>query len=806
MMTEQVSEPTPPAEPATPEPPPGPSFVLTLPDAPDSQRDWYLWAGVLALLTMVCFWPAISGSFLWDDDHYITKNIALLDLNGLRHIWLRPIQTVQYYPLTYTSFWIEHHFWENSPLGYHVVSLLMHALSAVILWRLLRRLSMGGAWVAAAIWAIHPLQAESVCWISERKNVLSGLLGLGSFLFYLEFAGLRDPDSHQPLWKLPNRWQMYAISLLLFIAAMLAKTVVCCVPVALLLVLWWKRRLDRQTFAGLVPMFLIGIALAAVTGYCETNPNGYVRATGPEWDFTPVQRVLLAGRAVWFYLAKIFLPIHLSFNYPRVLPDPTNLAQCAFVAAAAMVVVYFLVAQKRLGRGPLVAALCYLAALFPAMGFVNVYPFRFSFVWDHFQYLAAIPVIAAVIGGIAPFFARRLHAAASGAGLALPVGLTACLLLVTAVDARDRANVFVDDGQLWQNTLRNNPGSWFAAFNLAALHINGAGSAIDEAARLGQAGDPESSQASGQDAVDQLNESERLLHDVIDNRATPDDLRDQAYTELAKVQITRRRLPHADVMTLMKQAEDDLQHAITGDEQRHVADSNPWPYYTMGLVKNYEGFYLEHDLHANASTAPSTTRPATAAEQRVLDAFARAQEYFLSAVKAARASMDAINNWGQARQLFELAAHERGNVDWELATLAYERGDQKESESYTSEAAGDYRAAFDVNPDDIDTNYKLALCLERFGHLDEAQWHLRRIVIKLNPRYAPAYNEIGRILLDNPHPTMDDVQTAIQCFKDAISLTNGFPGAKSNLDKAMTLLKSARPQTRPSTAPAATRP
>jgi tetratricopeptide (TPR) repeat protein len=780
-----------------------------LPDAPDSQRDWYLWAGVLALLTMVCFWPAISGSFLWDDDHYITHNTALNDLSGLRHIWFKPIQTVQYYPLTYTSFWIEHHFWGNSPLGYHVVSLLMHALSAIILWRLLRRLSLPGAWVAAAIWAIHPLQAESVCWISERKNVLSGLLALASFLFYLEYAGLRDPDSSHPLWKLSNRWQLYAISLVLFTAAMFSKTVVCCVPVALLLVLWWQRRLDREKGLGLIPMFIIGIALSAITGYCETNPNGYVRATGPEWNFTPVTRVLLAAHAVWFYLAKIFLPIHLSFNYPRIVPDPTRILPCCYLAAAFMVVAYLFVARERLGRGPLVAALCYLAALFPSMGFVNAYPFRFSFVWDHFQYLAGIPIMVAVIAGIAPFFSRRLRAAATaGRGLAIPVGLTACLLLVTAVDARDRANVFVDDGQLWSNTLANNPGSWFAASNLARLRLTGAGNSITEAARLSQpGGDQESSQASAQEAVDQLDDAQRLLNDVIANPQTPDDVREQAFTELAAVQITRRRLPGADVMALMTQAEGNLQHAVDREKTLAEADRNPLPYYNMGLVKTNEAQFLEQELHSGATTEPAippTTRPATAAEQRILDIYALAQENFLLALEAARTNLYAINNWGQARQLFELSARQRGNIDWHLAVLAHERGDRAKSAAYTSEALADYQGAYYMNPDDIETNYQIALCLEYFGHYDEAQWHLRRIVIKLNPFYAPAYNEIGLLLLlDNPHPSMDDLQTAIQCFKDALNLDKNLTDARSNLKRATALLATARPVTRPSTAPAA---
>src|ERR1700722_19803766 len=187
-------------------------FVIALPDDPASGRDWYLWAAVLALIALVAFWPAISGTFLWDDDQYVTQNKALLDASGLKQIWEIPPGTIQYYPLTFTALWIEHHFWENNSLGYRVVNLILHAGAGLILWRILRRLTVPGAWAAAAIWAIHPLQAESVCWISELKNILSGILALSSVLFYLEFVGMRDPDSKGRIWELPEDWHLYAIS------------------------------------------------------------------------------------------------------------------------------------------------------------------------------------------------------------------------------------------------------------------------------------------------------------------------------------------------------------------------------------------------------------------------------------------------------------------------------------------------------------------------------------------------------------------------------------------------------------------
>lgn len=220
-------------------------LIITLPDDPASKKDWYLWAAVLGLVALVAFWPAIDGtSFLWDDDQYVTQNKALDDAAGLRDIWKIPPGTVQYYPLSFTVLWVEHQFWGDNPMGYRVVSLVLHAGAAVVLWRLLRRLRLPGAWAAAAIWAVHPMQAESVCWISECKNVLSGFLAISAAVFYLEYAGLCDPESAERVWKLTEDWQAYLIALVLFVLAVLAKTAVVFAPIAVLAVLWWKKRLN----------------------------------------------------------------------------------------------------------------------------------------------------------------------------------------------------------------------------------------------------------------------------------------------------------------------------------------------------------------------------------------------------------------------------------------------------------------------------------------------------------------------------------------------------------------------------------
>ena len=120
------------------------SFVLTLPDDPASGKDWYLWAGVLAILVFVAFLPAATGSLVWDDDHHAGLIANFPTLDGLIDIWTPGKATPQYYPLTFTTFWLEFHLWHDNPLGYHIGNLLLHAGAAILVWRLLKRLALPG--------------------------------------------------------------------------------------------------------------------------------------------------------------------------------------------------------------------------------------------------------------------------------------------------------------------------------------------------------------------------------------------------------------------------------------------------------------------------------------------------------------------------------------------------------------------------------------------------------------------------------------------------------------------------------------
>jgi hypothetical protein len=131
-----------------------------------------LFAVLLFAATAIAYARVLDAGFVWDDFLYVVDNPTLRDLDGLRSIWLDPRANSQYYPLVFTSFWVEYHLWQLEPIGYHVTNVLLHAVDALLVWVLLRRLSLPGAWLAAAVFALHPTHVESVAWVSERKNVL----------------------------------------------------------------------------------------------------------------------------------------------------------------------------------------------------------------------------------------------------------------------------------------------------------------------------------------------------------------------------------------------------------------------------------------------------------------------------------------------------------------------------------------------------------------------------------------------------------------------------------------------------------
>jgi tetratricopeptide (TPR) repeat protein len=423
-----------------------------------ARRARRLAAAAIVALAVLAYLPSLRNGFIWDDDRYVTDNTELRSAAGLASIWLTPGAPEhlyhQYYPLVHTTFWVEHHLWGDHAAGYHAVNVLLHALCALLAWRVLVRLRVRGAWLAAALFAVHPVHVESVAWITERKNLLSAAFALGATLAWLGFAGL---DPARPSAAGRARW--YGLAFGLFACALLSKTVACTLPVAFLLVLWWKRgRIRAREVAQLAPFLAAGLALGLLTASIERTSVG---AAGAAWDLSLAERCLIAGRAVCFYAAKLAWPSGLTFIYPRWALDAGDARQWLFVAAVAAAIAALWAARRRIGKGPLVAALFFVLTLSPALGFVDVYPMRFSFVADHFQYLASVGPIALVAAAGASL------AAARGARVVLAAAALAALGSLTW----QRQAAYANEEQLWRDTLARNPACWMAHNNLGMVLV-----------------------------------------------------------------------------------------------------------------------------------------------------------------------------------------------------------------------------------------------------------------------------------------------------------------------------------------------
>ena len=439
----------------------------------DTARQRTIAAGVALLVLMVAtiYLPALRAGTIWDDPEYVTQNTTLRSAEGLKRIWLEPGATPQYYPLVFTTFWLEYRLWELRPFGFHLTNVLLHLANALLLWLLLRRLAVPGAWLAAAIFAVHPVHVESVAWITERKNVLSGFFYLSSLFMYLRYLGLGEEGGPS------RRGLVYALSLGLFLCALLSKTVTCTLPVAILLLLWWKKeRLSWRDGLPLILFFVAGAAFGSMTVWME---KFFVGAQGEEWLHSPLDRILVASRIPWFYAGKLLWPGTLSFIYPRWRIDDGSGWAYLFPLATVGLVIGLWCLRKRAGKGSLTAVLFFLVTLFPALGFFDVYPMRFSFVADHFQYLASL-------GPIVPFAALASHRietfGARPPGRAGPVWIILCCLILglLGLKTRQQGYIYKDQETLWRDTLSKNRGAWIAHNNLAEILV--AQGKLDEAA------------------------------------------------------------------------------------------------------------------------------------------------------------------------------------------------------------------------------------------------------------------------------------------------------------------------------------
>lgn len=763
---------------------PAPPEVDRDPGLPFLRKDGMV-AALLLGVTLIAYGPVWRAGFIWDDDGHVTR-AGLRSLRGLWRIWFEPGATQQYYPLLHSAFWLEHRLWGDSALGYHLANVILHSAAAWLLYRLLRRLSLSGALLAALVFALHPVCVESVAWVSEQKNTLSAVFCLAAALAYLRFDRERRPSS-------------YAVGALLFGLAMAAKSVTATLPAALLVILWWKRgRLTwRGDVAPLGPWLLAGAAAGLVTAWVERT---YIGASGAAFGLSPVDRFLVAGRALWFYLGKLLWPADLAFIYPRWAVDSGAPAQYLFPAAAALVLAALFALRGR-SRGPLAAALLFAGTLFPALGFINVFPFVYSFVADHFQYLASAVAIAALCAALtsaASHLARPMRLAARAAAACTVVGLGWLTWR--------QCGSYSDPETLWRATIARNPGCWMAYENLGgvfmkegrvdqavvqfrgALQIN-----PNDTGALNELGVAMLQQGRVDPALEQFRRAAAIAPDDVETHinlgvallgkgnadeaaahferalaAQPNNAKarknlgaafaQKGQWDDAAVQFGRA----AEIEPDSAETLDSLGSALVraGKPEKAIAQFRR-------ALELADGSPQAHFDLANALAGDGKQDEAILHFRRALEInprFAEAHNNLANELLRKGAADEAVAQFQKAVEVDPTYAEAHFN----LANILLRLG-------RTDQAIAHFQRAVEIRPEFAIAHYNLAGAFLQAGRLDEAEAQLRA-TLDIEPGNAQVHNDLGAVLVGRGR-----AEEAVVHYRRALEIKPDFPGALINL-------------------------
>jgi tetratricopeptide (TPR) repeat protein len=681
-----------------------------------SRRDWLL-AFLLAIGTFLAYQQVWRAGFIWDDDGHVTS-ADLRSLHGLWRIWSEPGATQQYYPVLHSAFWLEHRLWGDSPLGYHLANIVLHAAAALLLHRVLRALAVPGAWLGAAVFALHPVCVESVAWISEQKNTLSAVFYLTAALAYLRYDRER-------------RITWYAGAIFLFGLALASKSVTVTLPAALLVVSWWTR--GRLAWRGdvlpLLPWFALAAGAGAVTVWME---RAFIGAKGAAFALSLADRFLIAGRAVWFYSGKLVWPADLTFIYPRWNVDDHAAWQYLFPVAAGGVLAALFAIRTRT-RGPLAAALLFIGTLFPALGFINVYPFVYSFVADHFQYLAAAVVISAAAAGVT-LGADRLPAGSRLAVRVASIGVVA----VCAALTWSQGAMYAEARTLWQTTLARNPDCWMACDNL------------------------------GNDFLGRGQTDEAVLQFQRALALRPGD--DFAENNLGLVLLQKGQLDAAGAR---------FESALRINPDNAEAHNN------LGLVLGQKGKTEQAIVHFERAVALKERYPA--AHYNLGAALLRdgqtglAIAQFQNALASEPESAEIHTGLGAALlkngQGEEAIAHYRTALALkdDYAEAHFKLGDALLQGGRVDEAVVHYRRGLEIDPAFARARVNLAHALLQKGEGAEAEEQFRK-ALEVEPDDAEANNDLGVVLLQK-----DQVDAAVAQFQRALAANATYTQAHFNL-------------------------
>jgi len=447
---------TPPPAPKGGQQPPKASLPAGLPvhalATANSRREVWLGLTLVGWL-LLTYYPALSCGFIWDDDSHLTTNPCVVGPLGLRDIWTSAHMRIC--PLVQTTFWVEYRLWGLNPLPYHLVNILMHAAGAVVLWRVLRLLRVPGAWLGAALWALHPVQVESVAWITELKNTQSGFFFLLTVLFFCK-SRQEETEPHGR-----SRFY-YGLTLVFAVLALASKSSTVVLPLILGLCAWWldKGWQARRNFLQLTPLVFLSAVSALVTIWTQKLEGAF----DPGFALSFPQRIAVAGKVVWFYAGKLIWPHPLIFIYPRWQIDAASFTAYLPTLALAGLVIVLWWQRDRWARTAFFSLAYFVAALLPVLGLIDTFFWRYSFVGDHFQYLASMAPLA--LAGAA--FSTGLAALGKPPRWLVP-GVSVVLLSILGVLSWRQCAQYRNDEVLWTTTLERNPASWMSHNNLAIL-------------------------------------------------------------------------------------------------------------------------------------------------------------------------------------------------------------------------------------------------------------------------------------------------------------------------------------------------
>lgn len=635
------------------------------------------------LLVVVAYLPALRCGFIWDDDLYVTQNPMLTATNGLHEIWFSTQTQSQYFPLVYTTFRLEHDLWGLNPFGFHLVNVLLHGLNVTLVWMVLRRLQMPGAWLAAAIFALHPVEVETVAWISELKNLESLFFYLLALLAWIKFI---DPAS-------PAKWRYYGLAIAAYLLALFAKTTACTLPAAMMLVLWLRgQRFGWGRAVQILPFLIAGLGLGLITVWWERHLGDFTQSFDLSFSF--LQRLLIASRALWFYAGKLIWPVNLTINYPLWEINAANPLQYIPVAGCAVMAIVLWIWREKIGRGAIAGVIFFAAALSPLLGFIVEGAFHYTYVADHYQYNASIGLIAV--------FAAAAWRYLGQSGFWRPFQVT--LLLVLGWLTWQQCAPYRDLETLWRDTLAKNPNSWMAHHNLGVEYFKDG--RLDDALEQYQA------------AVALYPDGDQEQSDF-GTALMEKGLYPEAIQHLEKaLAINPKLLAAQNSLALAYSRTGDYNQAVAHFRQALQIDPNALGVYmNLGNVLNRQGKLDE-----------------------AIENYRKAAKQFPSEVEPLRRLTEALMDKGDfpqatetCRRALQLAPND--------ASLWFGLGNIYGAQTNYDAATDSFRKALQIEPANAVIHYNLGLVLGLQGQTDAERQELMES-LKLKPDFSPATQQL----------------------------------------------------------------